>query len=51
MKNYASQTSSPDSVASRTRHGLSQRLGKSPLSCRKDDDAEINVLNMFLCFE
>ena len=41
-KNYASQTSSPDSVASRTRHGLSQLLEKSPLSCRKDD-AEVNV--------
>ena len=36
------KTSSPDSVASRTRHGLSQRLRKSPLSCRKDD-ADVNV--------
>ncbi|XP_066328566.1 uncharacterized protein [Miscanthus floridulus] len=44
-KNYASQTSTPDSVASRTRHGLSQHLGKSPLSCRKDDDAEASVLD------
>jgi len=33
--NASSQTSSHDSVASRTRHGLSQRLGKSPLSCIK----------------
>ena len=39
----------PDSVASRTRYGLSQRLGKSPLSCRKDD-AEVNVPTSYSFF-
>ena len=43
------KTSSPDSVASRTRHGLSQRLGKSPLKCRKDD-AEVNVPTSYSFF-
>lgn len=44
-KDYASQNSSLDSVACRTRHGLSQRHGKSPLSCRKDDDVEASSLD------
>ena len=43
----------PDSVASRTRYGLSQGLGKSPLSCRKDDYVEVNVSTSYsfsFCF-
>ncbi|XP_066343358.1 uncharacterized protein [Miscanthus floridulus] len=39
-RNIALQSPSTNGVASRTRRGLSQCLGKSPLSYRKDDDAQ-----------